>query len=828
MRLVAAFSLICLSTYAQIRLVEIAPANPAEEAAVRALHLDDVCCHGDHVIIHSDAEMEALVATGVAHAVLQADLHAHYAGRLTPPIAPQGLNVLPTFGQGSMGGYFTNAEMITFLDGLVTSHPNVIAPKISLGTTIEGRDIWAWKISDNPTVDEAEPEVLIDGVHHAREPMSMHSILWMAKELCEGYGANPDFTGLVDEREIWIVPMVNPDGYVYNQTTNPNGGGLWRKNRRINGDGSVGVDLNRNYGFAWGLDNVGSSPSPSSQTYRGTGPFSEPETQAMKAFAESRNFVAGISNHSYSQFVFIPPGHQVNAFPPQPLRSRYEAFAAEMAPLGEGYLAGYPWDILYVANGTTSDWWYANLYGGQTMWSFGSEIGNANDGFWPPSTRIVPLAASTLDMLLYVVRLAGANLTLESPTVGELGGTVTGAWEPGETLEITAGVRNAGVTAGTTQLRLETTSPYLTVGNGMAPLGAVAPFGGTANNASSPLTLTVSPSAPVGAYVSFDVIADGAGAPPQRITLSMPVGLSPVTLASDDFEGTSTWSSGVPGDTAVTGQWVLADPNGTTLNGEVYNPEDDASAAGTQCWFTGQGTVGGSVGAQDVDGTTTLVSPIFDLANVENPVITWQEWFATTGDDALTVEISNDAGASWRPVRTTTGLRNTWTTRSITVEDWLPRTSAVQLRFVASDDPNDSICEAGLDDLSIDGVEQALTFTTQGDVPPGGVVTFDVNSAFHPGAPYGIAGSGSVASGLPVGDRLFPLVPDDLFLAINSFPTIWIDFLGTLDATGHADAFFAVPSIPALSGVVTWYSAVLLGGNADIVAISGGVRVEVL
>src|SRR5258705_319958 len=126
-----------------------------------------------------------------------------------------------------------------------------------------------------------EVHVIVDALHHAREPESMQATIWTMLALLERYGTDPLSTYLVNEREIWFVPCVNPDGYVYNESTNPGGGGLWRKNRRANAGGTTGVDLNRNYAFQWGFDNSGSSPTPTDETYRGTAAASEPEVGAL-------------------------------------------------------------------------------------------------------------------------------------------------------------------------------------------------------------------------------------------------------------------------------------------------------------------------------------------------------------------------------------------------------------------------------------------------------------------------------------------------------------------------------------------------------------------
>ena len=170
-------------------------------------------------------------------------------------------------------------------------YPNLISTKISIGNSIENRPIYTVKISDNPEIDENEPEILYTALHHAREPQSMMQMIYFMYYLLENYNTDPSVQYLVNNRELYFIPVVNPDGYEYNRTTNPSGGGMWRKNRRNNG-GSYGVDLNRNYGpyTYWNAPNGGSSTTPSSDTYRGTAPFSEPETNSIKNFLASREF----------------------------------------------------------------------------------------------------------------------------------------------------------------------------------------------------------------------------------------------------------------------------------------------------------------------------------------------------------------------------------------------------------------------------------------------------------------------------------------------------------------------------------------------------------
>ena len=144
---------------------------------------------------------------------------------------------------GSMAGFLTYAECMAELDQMRTLYPNLITAKANVGTflTFENRAIQFVKISDNPDVDETEKRILFDAMHHAREPGSMQQLIYFMWYLLENYSTNLEIKNLVDNTEIFCIPVINVDGYLYNQSTNPAGGGFWRKNRRDNGNGTFGV-----------------------------------------------------------------------------------------------------------------------------------------------------------------------------------------------------------------------------------------------------------------------------------------------------------------------------------------------------------------------------------------------------------------------------------------------------------------------------------------------------------------------------------------------------------------------------------------------------------
>ncbi|MEO0270870.1 MAG: M14 family metallopeptidase, partial [candidate division WOR-3 bacterium] len=302
------------------------------------------------------------------------------------------------------GPYYTYSEAVNALNTIHNNFPNLTTSPLNIGTTWENRIIYAMKISDNPTENENEPAVLLTGVHHAREPIGCSIVLEFAKYLLNNYGVDPDITWLIDNRELWIVPVVNPDGYVYNETSN----GSWRKNRRNNGGGIYGVDLNRNYGYMWGYDNNGSSPYPSDETYRGPSPFSEPETQAMRGLCNSIKPVIALNYHSYSNYLLFPWGYDNYYTPDDAL---FRAMSIEMTKRS-GYEYGTPWELLYTANGDSDDWMYGEQNEKPKILAFTPEVGEA---FWQPDTNIIKEQIDeNLPMNMFVLKAAGHFITIDS------------------------------------------------------------------------------------------------------------------------------------------------------------------------------------------------------------------------------------------------------------------------------------------------------------------------------------------------------------------------------------------------------------------------------
>jgi len=373
------------------------------------------------VFIINDFDRETLEwmdQSGIKYDVLIDDVKAYYRGRTEMEELLRGgrstcfqteedsVAVPSNFVTGSMGGFYTYEEFLQQLDSMHTLFPDLIAARDSIDTflTHECRPIYFTRITDNINQNEAEPDVLYPSVHHAREPQSLTQLIYYMWYLFENYGVDDDITALVDQTEMYFVPMLNPDGYNINQTNDPNGGGLWRKNARDNGDGTMGVDLNRNYGYEWGYDNSGSSPNTSSQTYRGPAGFSEPETQAIKWFCEQHEFGLALNYHSYGNYIIYPWGFNDQLTPDS---NNFRMITEEMTRYND-YVAGTGMETVgYPVNGDSDDWMYGEQTTKNKILSMTPEVGTQGDGFWPAQSRILPLSQENVHPNLMLAHLVG-------------------------------------------------------------------------------------------------------------------------------------------------------------------------------------------------------------------------------------------------------------------------------------------------------------------------------------------------------------------------------------------------------------------------------------
>ncbi|MFJ4643492.1 M14 family metallopeptidase [Streptomyces bobili] len=302
--------------------------------------------------------------------------------------------------------YHNYAEMNAEIDQRVAAYPNIISKRV-IGTSYQGRNIVAIKISDNVGTDEAEPEVLFTHHQHAREHLTVEMALYLIRELGAGYGTDSRVTSMVNNREIWIVPDLNPDGGEYDVATGSYRS--WRKNRQPNsGSTAVGTDMNRNWAYRWGCCG-GSSGSASSETYRGTAAESAPEVKVVANFVRSRvvggvqQIKAGIDFHTYSQLVLWPFGYTSADTTTGMTADDRNAFATvgRSMAASNGYTPEQASD-LYITDGSIDDY----LWGTHKIFSYTFEMypgSSGGGGFYPPDEVIERETARNKDAVLQLL-----------------------------------------------------------------------------------------------------------------------------------------------------------------------------------------------------------------------------------------------------------------------------------------------------------------------------------------------------------------------------------------------------------------------------------------
>ncbi|MET9085069.1 M14 family metallopeptidase [Streptomyces sp. NPDC004237] len=287
--------------------------------------------------------------------------------------------------------YHNYAEMNAEIDQRLAAYPGIMSRQV-IGKSYQGRDIVAIKVSDNVTTDENEPEVLLTFHQHAREHLTVEMALYLLRELGAGYGSDSRVTNIVNSREIWIVPDLNPDGGEYDIATGSYRS--WRKNRQPNsGSSYVGTDLNRNWNYRWGCCG-GSSGSTSSETYRGASAESAPEVKVVADFVRSRvvggkqQIKAGIDFHTYSELVLWPYGYTTADTATGMTVDDAAAFKAlgQKMAASNGYTPEQSSD-LYITDGSIDDY----LWGSQKIFDYTFEMyptSSSGGGFYPPDEVI--------------------------------------------------------------------------------------------------------------------------------------------------------------------------------------------------------------------------------------------------------------------------------------------------------------------------------------------------------------------------------------------------------------------------------------------------------
>lgn len=547
------------------------------------------------------------------------------------------------------------------LDGLVNRMQEIATayPAIALlvditatyGTppTTEGRHMFALKISDNVTIDEDEPSMLVVSAHHAREISTPLITLGAAERLTSGYDTDPQITAAVNGNEIWLAPVWNPDGYSYVFTNN----NLWRKNRRVFPSG-VGVDQNRNYAQGWTASCAGST-SASSDTYKGPSAASEAETQTMMTWSQRERFAKVIDYHSFGRevlYAYRCLSHPFTSW------MRQEATTLSQVS-GYGGLTRLP-----SAEGEHPEWQFAK------MGSYAFLI-ETNTEFQPSYESAVAEANLVWPGILRV---------LERPI--SISGHVTDA-TTGAPLVANVELLNVTFTNGETNNSGGLYGAY----HVFAPAGTYNVRFSAPGYTSSTSTVTVT--------------ATSATVLDKQLSLAPPAPVETLVF-SDDFETNLGWTVNPSAtDTATLGRWERGDPQSTTSSGPK---QLGTTTSGVNDLVTGR-LSGSAAGDHDLDGGITSVrSPAIVLPASGTITLTFRYYMAhgsnSSSADFLRFRI---VGTTTTTVFQELGANNNddgvWATATVNLSGFAGQT--IRILIEATDASSASLVEAGVDDVKI-------------------------------------------------------------------------------------------------------------------------------
>ena len=567
---------------------------------------------------YSDNELITIKENGFAFDVLIDDVQANFLEQNSLNKAPELKNAAcsgssagssgftpetpSNFNLGTMGGYLKYNEMLAELDAMAAQYPNLITVKAQISNflTHQNRPIYYVRISDNPNTDEStEPKVLYTAIHHAREPMSLMETIFYMWYLLENYNTNDEVKYLIDNLQMYFVPCINPDGYVYNETTNPSGGGMWRKNRRNNGGGSYGVDLNRNYSYGWGT--TGTSTNTNNETYCGPSAFSEPETQAMRWLVQNNDFKSAFNAHTYAESILFPIGTTTAEFAP-----RHDWFQDETNHMVQynGYTAMKS-SGLYPASGDSDDYMYKVDIGvgvKDTIMAHTPEVGTA---FWQPSSEIVATCQEMVFPNLVLAHLPRKYLIVEDTdpsSVATLSGNFNHA------------VKRLGLEDGPVSVSIE---PLLNIVSVGSPVIHDIPCRATASGA---ISYALNPNIQFGDQIVY-VLSTDNGMWIRRDTITKSYGA--LTLQALESGSATNWTAAPSASswTTTSSTFVSATTSYTESPSGNYSNNQNKT-------YTYNNTI--------------------DLTNATNAMISYYAKWAIEADyDYCQFQVSTDNGATW-------------------------------------------------------------------------------------------------------------------------------------------------------------------------------------
>lgn len=554
------------------------------------------------------------------------------------------------------GVYHSYAELSADMAAWAASYPS-ITELISIGQSYQGREIWAMKITDNPTVEEFEPEIQWIGCHHGNETISVEVCYYMIDFLLRGYGANPQVTWLVNNREIWIIPMFNPDGHVAGQRYN-----------------AQGTDLNRNYLCPCHC-NAGTA-------------FSAPETQALRDFNVGMNPVTSLTFHSGAEYVNYLWDYSYDPTPDEPM----------IITISDGYSSytGYPvtngadW---YVVHGSCQDWCY------DTRGEIDTTIELSNS-YEPPASQIDPICQANRNAMLYQARMSGRGIrgivtdagtgdalyaTISIPEIGKDVYTDPDVGDYHRMLESGTYTVECSVPGYPTQTVYNVAASldtFVVVNFAMelSEYGAIAGY--VTDDEMSPLEATVE----LTDLAGYDAVSDPATG--YYEISNIPVGLHDVRATASGYQTVAREDVLVEDGSTASEDFVLAAPafyDAFELGqGEWSGSWSLTAAQAHSPTHSLTESPGGNYGNNDYEVATLLSS--VDLSTSESAELSfWHRYDTEVDYDFCYVEVSGDGGSSWDRIASYDGYLGQWTEVRIDLSEYLDST-AFKVRFVFDSD----------------------------------------------------------------------------------------------------------------------------------------------
>lgn len=618
------------------------------------LYFDHAEFHGNEMEVYlSASELKMLTQSGVPYQVIISDWDSFYNERLRyentlfngnlPDNVDDNVYNITHSVNGSMGGYLTYAQVVSKLDSMRLQYPNLISQKFSIGQSLEGREMWTVKLSSSPNTPSGKPEVWIHSLIHAREPMGMTNMVYYVYWLLENYYTDPIARYILDNRELYFTPVFNPDGYEYNRTTNPNGGGMWRKNRKNTGNGNYGIDLNRNFGTYqyWNSPNGGSDTARNSDTYRGASPFSEPETQNARDFVNSRNFKNALSYHTYGNYYIRPWGWQDT---PTPDEAVFHEISEDMN-LHNHFTVGRSYNTVnYGVRGVTDDWYYSDS-GHARIIAMTPEVGVSTDGFWPSQTRILPLCKQNVWSNIYFTLVAGGFVMPTSVKFSKE------SYIAGEGASVKVFFRNKGLmSASNVKVECIALSPGLNMNTGAYTLPNMNP--------------RVSDSA----TFNFNIYTNAANNSAYEMMIRVKQDTNIVFVKK-------VWvpvGTGVPiyldsAENGLTGRWTQSGGWGTTTS-QFVSANNSFSDSPT-----------GNYGSSNTR-TLTLTNPL-NITGNQVAIVSFYRKHTIDPLDYAYFDVSSDNGTTWSSAKFFSGTQSTWVKEFLDITSLAKGSNQLKIRF---------------------------------------------------------------------------------------------------------------------------------------------------